>query len=288
MRRGAVAVLDVLGFKGIWKRHAAVDVVATLQRLAETTAQQTRSIETAARDEDSAFIETMRAAFISDTIVFGLTTKEAARVNASEAHRELGIELTDADLGGEAVRLVAQFAAAVQRSALLEEPAFALRGCIAYGDFGMTDRFIIGEAVDEAASLHEEADGAFITLAPSAAVFKQPEQWWSEYPVTYYEVPLKASGPTRMGVVASNDGRQLLLQVDDNYFCRSTAVLTVHARLRPGVPGRPRGSRSPDGHGRTGQVAEEESGRRKDDRDGGCGGRHERAQRVRLETGSAA
>ncbi len=30
------------------------------------------------------------------------------------------------------------------------------------------------------------------------------------------------------------DERQLLLQVDDNYSCRSVAVLTARARLRPG------------------------------------------------------
>jgi hypothetical protein len=89
-------------------------------------------------------------------------------------------------------------------------------------------------------------------------------------------------------VKEEDDGRQLDLQVDDNYFCRSAAVLTARARLPPGVPGGSRSSRSPDGHGRAGQVVEAKNGRRKDDGDR-CGGRsNERAQRLRLETGAAA
>ena len=47
--------------------------------------------------------------------------------------------------------------------------------------------------------------------------------------------------------------------MDDNYFCRSTAVLTARASLRPGAPSRPRGSRSAEGHGRAGQAVEEMS-----------------------------
>ena len=43
--------------------------------------------------------------------------------------------------------------------------------------------------------------------------------------------------PSRRTPNRSRDGRQLLLQVDDNYFCRSIAVLTARARLRPGAPG---------------------------------------------------
>src|ERR1019366_7575284 len=84
------------------------------------------------------------------------------------------------------------------------------------------------------------------------------------------------------------DERQLLLQVGANYFCRSAAVLTVRARLRPGVPGRFLGSRSPNGHGRAGQVAEEENGRGKNDHVGRSGRRDEREERVHLETGRAA
>jgi len=44
---------------------------------------------------------------------------------------------------------------------------------------------------------------------------------------------------------AAPDGRQLLLQVDDNYFCRSAAVLTAHARLPLGVPSGTRDSPEP-------------------------------------------
>jgi hypothetical protein len=39
----------------------------------------------------------------------------------------------------------------------------------------------------------------------------------------------------------------------------------ARARLAPGVPGRPRGSRSPDSHGRAGQAFEEEDGGREND-----------------------
>ncbi len=89
-------------------------------------------------------------------------------------------------------------------------------------------------------------------------------------------------------VLLAVDGRQLVLQADDNYFCRFVAVLTARARLPPEPPGRVPDSRSPDGHGRAGQVAEKENGRGKDHSDGRSGRRNERAQRAHLETGSAA
>ena len=71
-----------------------------------------------------------------------------------------------------------------------------------------------------------------------------------------------------LSVDEKTDGRQLLLQVDDKYFCRSATVLTARARLPLGGPSGTRDSRSPDVHGRAGQVVEKKNGRGKDNR--GC------------------
>ena len=101
----------------------------------------------------------------------------------------------------------------------------------------------------------------------------------------YLEVRSQPSPRSFVRTTSSADERQLLLQASDNYSCRSVAVLTARARLRLGAPGRPRGSRSPDGHGRAGQAFEEEDGRGKDDPRRCSGSRDERAERAHLEGG---
>ncbi|MGA3124984.1 MAG: hypothetical protein ABSF69_29950 [Polyangiaceae bacterium] len=86
------------------------------------------------------------------------------------------------------------FLAHLMRRALTGEVPLAFRGALAFGRFGMTDRFLIGEAVDEAATYHERADGAIVGLAPSAATFEQAEVPSSVSKFVKYSIPAKRRG----------------------------------------------------------------------------------------------
>jgi len=71
------------------------------------------------------------------------------------------------------------------------------RGCITYGRFEVDKEFIVGPAVDEAASLASLAEAAAVWLAPSAFAATQafertvPPANLEEAPWIRYGVPLK-------------------------------------------------------------------------------------------------
>jgi len=192
MHKGAVVMLDILGFRGIWRREKAEAVIGRLEELADEVRSQAAEIERGSRTSDDSFITVCQPAFLSDTIVLGLKPNVPARLNRTEIAVTLGITFDEASISGEAVAAGARMAADLQRAALRGRPAFALRGCIAFGDFGITDRFIIGESVDEAAEGMNSAHGALVWLAPSADRFEQPRKPWSHYPLLRYDVPVKA------------------------------------------------------------------------------------------------
>jgi hypothetical protein len=196
VRRGAIVMLDALGFRGIWRRYPSHAVIAKLKDLAETTENETRSIqETAVRDQAN-FIEFVQPMFLSDTVVFGVTTKPAEIVNAASSlapsmMQVLRIKLTDVSLAAEAIRIAAELTAGFIRRAVSTEPALAFRGCLSFGDFGMTDRFLIGEAIDEAASSMNKPHAAVVMLGPSADKFPQAQLPSHMSPLFRYPLPIK-------------------------------------------------------------------------------------------------
>lgn len=75
------------------------------------------------------------------------------------------------------------------------------------------------------------------TGAPDSNVFG-----WSARGRTVFEQQDRAAklmSSEHLTFRKSADGRQLPLQVDDNYLCRSIAALRARARLRRGVPAGP-------------------------------------------------
>jgi hypothetical protein len=191
-------MLDVLGFKGIWRRHAHAEVIGRLEELADMTAHQARSINDAATTSEGGFVELVQLAVLSDTFVFGVVTRPPAAVNKAKVWSDLSLQFDEESLAGEAVKTAAHLTAVLRRRALSSSPAFALRGAIAFGDFGMTERFIIGEAVDDAAQLHARAHGAFVALTASADALQQVQHWHARSPLTYYDVPLKRRGGVQL------------------------------------------------------------------------------------------
>lgn len=147
MKKGAFALVDVLGFKGIWQRHEASAVLATLEEFQRRMRDDLAQI---AKQPDFQF----EAAFISDTLALALSQSED--YGGQGAGPGLSVAYT-ADI---LTRLLAW-------SARCNTP-LAFRGAITYGEYAMSSNFIIGPAVDSAAAAHELAEGAIIWLMPEA------------------------------------------------------------------------------------------------------------------------
>lgn len=170
MRRGAFALIDVLGFKGIWRRHPEDAVIRSLEALMATSQEDARLAMALGQIAD--FVAPV---FLSDTVAFGLTARPLADVNATMKTSGEIVQFDEHTLDSWVVWHMGNFLAHLMRRALVAKVPMAFRGAIAFGRFGMTDRFIIGEAVDEAAPFHEAADAAIVGLTPSAEKFAQAE-----------------------------------------------------------------------------------------------------------------
>jgi hypothetical protein len=139
----AVALIDALGFKGIWKAEKPSDVLATLKGFRQVAQEMTGAVNQ--WPSPVAF----HAQSISDSLVFA-----AASVDPVHAPRML-------DLLGVAV---ARFI----RNALLSDLPLLFRGCITIGPGFLEDGIVLGEAIDCAATQYERADAACVWLHTDA------------------------------------------------------------------------------------------------------------------------
>jgi hypothetical protein len=155
MRFGAVAILDALGFKGLWGRYSPQEVAGALRR--HKAAFSAIEVGINAHPPGSRF----RFLCLSDTLVFSIVTLHTiSDVEQNEDARR------DAE---EAVRRAVHAAQTAIMLALAQKPVLVFRGCIAAGAlYAADDDYLIGGAVDEAAEYMDEADGAFVWLLPSA------------------------------------------------------------------------------------------------------------------------
>jgi len=150
MQMGAVALLDALGFKGIWR---SADPVAVLEKL---QALKKRLEKARVRPDEPSDATGFRSwvLFLSDTLVIAST----ARCRPPRADDEM-LPLWFVCLGvADAVAVAAE-----------SDPILVYRGSIAFGEFEIREQFLIGPAIDEAAEAEKLADGALIWLCPSAA-----------------------------------------------------------------------------------------------------------------------
>jgi len=155
MKRGAVALFDALGFRGIWRKHNVDAVLKKLQALREGASQVVASFQ---QRVESPFVGTnvkpaLGVTLLSDTVVVSATVD-----GASDDMIHAWSSLLLASYGASAViALGGKYA-----------PYLAYRGCVAYGDFEMDQSFIVGPAVDEAANGEAQAEAAVVWFAPSA------------------------------------------------------------------------------------------------------------------------
>ncbi len=136
LRDGVVAMIDALGFRGIWTRFEGT-IMHTLEAL---------HAEADARAEDGG----VRVNIFSDTILIASSPPPG-----------------DADLHA-SLRAVLRVVEGLWHTAVMASPPLLFRGCISTGKILVSERSVVGEAVDEAAGLMEAADCALVWFAPGA------------------------------------------------------------------------------------------------------------------------
>ncbi len=134
---GVVAILDALGFKGIWQRSDPRQIIDKMQ---------------VAKRAEAAFARhgfQPQILFLSDTVVI------ACRQGESETRQ--------------ALMFVCMRVAYFLSSMLTDgKPPMVYRGAIAAGRYLIEDNILLGPAVDEAAEAEKQPRGPFVWLTQSA------------------------------------------------------------------------------------------------------------------------
>jgi hypothetical protein len=200
---GAVAILDALGFKGIWKRHKINSIVAKLKSINQlcVTVEKHwgKTLEIPAlHSVDDGPAEKVVMQFKQPKLFVRLLS-DSIVVGSQAASRK------DEDVS-DALWNVARVCAAItfwgRRS---PKPILLYRGAISCGDFLIDSNFLIGPAIDEAAQLHQLGQAACVWFAPSACKLlqgykgsipgaREPEKaatLWFHQAVDGISVPLK-------------------------------------------------------------------------------------------------
>jgi len=147
MKHGAVAMIDALGFKGIWRRYSSEEVMANLLHL---KAQIEREHHGLADMTDPPF--EFDAAFLSDTIVVGLSLPANTR--------------PDQDF--HSIDIVCDRLTHILKLSARSSTPLTYRGAVTFGPYEVESNFIIGEAIDEVAGYYEKAQAAVVWLLPAA------------------------------------------------------------------------------------------------------------------------
>jgi len=162
---GAIALLDVLGIKGIWKREPVEEIVKKWVSIVSDFTD----IEKALKNDQNAKIET-HLQFFSDTVIVTYEGKDP-------------IDL----LAYMSLHLTYPFCHSFLQKIFL-------RGTICTGKFRRTENMIIGPTIDEAAEYYEQYNWMGITLSPTASVLidetekKHAAHGWYEK----YKIPSKS------------------------------------------------------------------------------------------------
>lgn len=148
--------MDCLGFRGIWGRGRNKDNPDDLIRFMEEAMNQAENL--AIRRAAEQLLPgklAIHTAFVSDTVVVSVCANDTSKLN--DVAR------------GYCVLLASIACLEVIKAFLLSRTPLLLRGCITYGQHAVRKSFFLGPAVDEAASLSEAAQGAFVWLTPNTS-----------------------------------------------------------------------------------------------------------------------
>lgn len=172
---GAVAAIDALGWKGIWRRREADQTLRTLDQIQECAEASAKAITRAGLRllYGSPWPESVeiQARFFSDTIVIAATVDppESAedvvlldRPCAPEALPEVREVVLDALLD-----IVCQRVAEVICVGAVADPPLLYRGAVAVGSVLIDGTRFLGEAIDRAAGAMDAPNAAVVWIPPS-------------------------------------------------------------------------------------------------------------------------
>src|SRR6266849_467185 len=185
LREGAIAMIDALGVKGIWRGPdgredtRAAKTLRTARRTARSMRLYFRTGLIPTVIQERFDVEPIvKVLSLSDTIVI------AALPPDDVARRDLCWPLVD---------LVCQAASYTMRKAAQEPLPLVYRGAVNFGRFLFDQSSLLGPAVDEVAVVSELANGAFVWLMPRADELEpkpyRPDVWKTM--AVRYSVPLK-------------------------------------------------------------------------------------------------
>jgi len=148
---GAFALIDCLGFKGIWKRYEdehsiLMAKLRSISKLAEIAANKAVYPDGITPDNEKFKIQVK---LLSDTVAISLCGHKKATKPAS-------VLLTMHQVVRELMDLF-----------IKDRPHLLLRGCITYGSHVTEKNFLVGPAVDSTAEHMDSAQGSFVWLVDS-------------------------------------------------------------------------------------------------------------------------
>jgi hypothetical protein len=153
MREGAFALIDCLGFKGIWKRADSSALLHKLEGIVSSIENQI-TLKVQAYEHLKEPIK-VNATLLSDSVAISLQYENC--FSGSEGYKSYLMWL----LCSSTIKVLDLY--------LEGEPHLVLRGCVTYGQYESRGNFIVGPAVDDAAENVELSQGAFVWLLPVAA-----------------------------------------------------------------------------------------------------------------------
>lgn len=154
LKNAAIAMIDALGVKGIWRGPDGTEstrVLDTLTAAASGAYGMRDYIHTGLGPvfaREFGVEPTVTVLSLSDTIIVGA----------------FGHDDPSPDERWGLVDLVCQCAAYVMRRAANGTPPLVYRGAVNFGKMLFWDSFLLGPAIDETSEAYELADGAFIWL----------------------------------------------------------------------------------------------------------------------------
>jgi hypothetical protein len=166
VQEGAFALIDCLGFKGVWKRTNPTLLLQKLSQIERTAVKQIAEREDLKHFSFS--LITPRIRLLSDTVAISLQYEKKEGETPDEYQKNYLVII--------ACHVVIQ----ILDLFITGEPYLVLRGCITYGEHLSEGNFIVGPAVDEAAEHMNVAEGAFIWLLPSEAIrYRSTRERWT-------------------------------------------------------------------------------------------------------------
>lgn len=175
MEEGAFALIDCLGWKGIWNRKIdsegtridPLNILKKIQRIEDNIAKSTSLLKYGFSASPIQVTFKPRIVFLSDTVAVSVPPiKHKDKNLTKEIKQALSIEM--------ACLTVAE----IVDSFVEEEPYLTMRGCITYGEHLIRRNTFVGPAVDEAANNYEMPMGAFVWIHPKASEKLDDLQQW--------------------------------------------------------------------------------------------------------------